>query len=85
MPKPTKETKRIMYIGYPGDQGTSFMFHGSIEFPARTVVPVSDELYECVRHIHKFTTVDAVTYTLLDFPNRIVSGVNFFATEDNLV
>jgi len=88
MPKPSKDTKRIMYIGYPGDSGSPFSFHGSIDFPPRTVVPVSDELYECVRHIHKFVTVDAVSYNVLDFPNRIGSVANvseFFETENTMV
>ena len=80
--RPTKDVKQVMYIGYPGDQGTPFMFHGSIAFYPRHVQPVANTLYEAVRHIHKFVDVEGQFYKVLDFPE---SGSVNFAETNSLV
>ena len=82
---PGRNVKRIMFAGNPGDQGTPFMFHGSIAFYPRVVQPVSDELYECVKNIHKFYTIDGVNHGVLDFPRRKTLEEPIDAEEDTMV
>lgn len=80
--RPTKEVKQMMYLGYPGDRGAPFMLHGSIAFYPRHVQPVSNQLYELVKRMHKFTEVEGQFYKVLDFPG---SGSVNFAETNSLV
>lgn len=68
MAKPSKEVKRVMWKGHPGDEGSPYEFHGMKFFP-RVVQPVSDEVFEAVKHIHNFITVDSVRNAIYDYDN----------------
>lgn len=61
-----KEYKKIIYLGYPGDRGSPFEFHG-IKFGAREVQPVTDEVYEAVKHMRGFATVNSVRNSVVGF------------------
>jgi len=79
-----KETKKVLYTGYPGDKDTPYVWHG-ISFGAREVTPVSDDVYEAVKSIRGFVTVNAVRNSVLDFSGKLYLGSESFAKEDNLV
>ena len=88
--KLSKDFKRVLYVGFPGDKNTAFVFHGSMAFGAREVQPVSDELYEAVKNIRGFYTIETVRNSVLDFPNKGVpatplSGADINAENDILV
>jgi len=84
--KPSKEAKKIMWD--PGrafhDPELFFEWHG-MKFFNKTVQPVSDEVYEGVKHIHNFHTVYAQKYAVNDFSNRFISGGMFPETENTMV
>jgi len=67
--RPKKEVKKIIYVGYPGDQASPYDFQ-KIKFEPRTVQPVSDEVFEMVRHIRGFHEVTSVKNAVVS----IVSG-----------
>ena len=80
--KPTRDVKQVMYLGYPGDQGTPFVFQGNLAFAPRYVQPVTDTLYEMVKNVHKFVTVEGQYYKVLGLPGA--GSVNF-AEENSMV
>lgn len=64
---PEENKKRIFYAGFPGDQGTPYEQWG-ISINPRTVYPVSEDLFQVLKNIRGFHTVDEVKTGLIDFP-----------------
>ena len=64
---PEEKAKRIFYTGYPGDQGTAYEMWG-LRLPPRTVVSVSDRVYDVLKNIRHFHTVEEVKTAVIDFP-----------------
>lgn len=62
-----KRPKRIFYTGYPGDQGTPYEMWG-LRISPRTVISVSDTLFEVLKHVRHFHEVEEIKTLLLDFP-----------------
>lgn len=83
--KPSKDVKRVMWNpgrGTLADPTTFFDYHG-MKFFVRTVQPVTDQVYEAVRHIHGFMTVEGVRNVIYDYGN-VEGYVPRFTSGDNI-
>ena len=69
------EKKRVMYVGFKGDQGAAFEIHG-LRFEPRKVYSVSDKVFEWARHQRGFTEVAGVSTTEIDFPSFSLKNLN---------
>lgn len=61
-----EEIKKIMYIGYKGDQNTPFEAHG-ISFEKGVVYPVSKDVWEWARFQRSFVEVRKTSNRMLDW------------------
>ena len=91
--KPPKETKMIMWDPGRGftDPDLYYEWHG-MKFYNKCVQPVSDEVFEALRHTHNFYIVYSRKYNVLDFNNPTGKGAIIkdsemlpFETESSLV
>lgn len=76
------EKKRMMYIGYMGDRNTPWIEHG-LRFDKGVVQPVSQEVYEWLKHNRWFREVIEVRNTLVDYPgkNTLMAGSESYISQ----
>jgi hypothetical protein len=89
VPKPTKDTKMVMWDPGRGFDNPDqyFEFHG-MKFYNKCVQPVTDDVFEAVKHIHNFHIVYARKNLVLSFENpvgELRKEVPLFETENTLV
>jgi hypothetical protein len=91
--KPSKETKMVMWDPGRGftDPEQYFEWH-KMKFFNKCVQPVSDEVFEALRHSHNFHIIYARKYNILDFndptgKNKIIKEPEAlpFETENSMV